>query len=85
MRFSYAYRKKAKLFANSGDPDQMSDLGLHCLLITRLGVSRLQWVMSYLNPSPAELGYIPCFCKQCSSRSVGFWICTVRHYYVNIY
>ena len=39
----------AKLFANSGDPDQMqqnvaSDLGLHCLPITLLGVSRLQWV-----------------------------------------
>ena len=39
----------AKLLANSGDPDQMShsavsDLGLHCLLITILGVSRLKWV-----------------------------------------
>ena len=39
----------AKLFANSEDPDQMpqnaaSDLGLHCLPITLLGVSRLQWV-----------------------------------------
>ena len=49
MRFRYSYRKKAKLFANSGDPDQMprsaaSDLDLHCLPITRLGVSRLQWV-----------------------------------------
>ena len=50
MRFRYSKsRKKAKLFANSGDPDQMphsvaSDLGLHCLPITRLGVSRLQWV-----------------------------------------
>ena len=38
-----------ELFANSGDPDQMghsavSDLGLHCLPITLLGVSRLQWV-----------------------------------------
>ena len=37
-----------ELFANSGDPDQTpcsaaSDLGLHCLLITILGVSRLQW------------------------------------------
>ena len=37
------------LFANSGDPDQMlhsaaSDLGLHCLPITLLAVSRLQWV-----------------------------------------
>ena len=39
----------AKLFANSGDPDQMphsgaSDLGLHCWPITLLRVSRLQWV-----------------------------------------
>ena len=39
----------AKLFANSEDPDQMlhsagSDLGLHCLPMTLLGVSRLQWV-----------------------------------------
>ena len=43
--------KKAKLFAYSGDPDQTphsaaSDLGLHCLPITRLAVSRLQWVNS---------------------------------------
>ena len=40
------------LFANSGDPDQTpcsaaSDLGLHCLPITLLGVSRLQWFKSY--------------------------------------
>ena len=39
----------AKLFANSGDPDQMqrsaaSDLGLHCSPVTLLQVSRLQWV-----------------------------------------
>ena len=39
----------AKIFANSGDPDQTphsaaSDLGLHCLPITFQGVSRLQWV-----------------------------------------
>ena len=38
-----------ELFTNSGYPDQTpcssaSDLGLHCLPITRLGVSRLQWV-----------------------------------------
>ena len=38
-----------KLFANSGDPDQMphsaaSDLGLHCLPVTCLGVSSLQSV-----------------------------------------
>ena len=39
----------AKLFANSGDPDQTprsaaSDLGLHCLPITLLGVSQIQLV-----------------------------------------
>ena len=38
-----------ELFANNRDPDQMlhsvaSDLGLQCLPITLLGVSRLQWV-----------------------------------------
>ena len=38
-----------ELFADSGDPDQMShsaayDLGLHCLPVTRLWVSGLQWV-----------------------------------------
>ena len=38
-----------ELFANSGNPDQTphsvaSDLGLHCLPITLLGVCRLQWV-----------------------------------------
>ena len=41
--------KMAKLFANGGDPDQTprsaaSDLGLHCLPITLLRVSRLHWV-----------------------------------------
>ena len=40
--------KMAKLYANSGDPDQTlhsvaSDLGLHCVPITLLWVSRLQW------------------------------------------
>ena len=39
----------AKLFANSGGPDHMpcpvsSDLGLHCLPVTLLGVSGLQRV-----------------------------------------
>ena len=45
----YSERKIVELFANSGDPDQTprsatSDLGLHCLQITLLGVSSLQWV-----------------------------------------
>ena len=40
-----------ELFANSGDPDQTpysvaSDPGLHCLPVTRIGVSTLQWVNS---------------------------------------
>ena len=40
-----------ELFANSGDPDQTlrsasSELGPHCLPITILGVSKLQWVKS---------------------------------------
>ena len=38
-----------ELFANSGDPDQMphsapSDLGVHCLPVTVLGISRVQLV-----------------------------------------
>ena len=46
-------RKMAKLFANRGDPDQMSHsvvshLGLHCLPITLLGVSRLKWVIQQI-------------------------------------
>ena len=48
MRFTYSERKMAKIFTNSGDPDQMprsaaSDLGLHCLPSTLLQVSRLQF------------------------------------------
>ena len=44
----------ANLFVNSGDPDQTlhsaaSDLGLHCLPITLLRVSRLQWVKNEVN------------------------------------
>ena len=39
----------AKLIANNGDPDQTprfaaSDLDQHCLQITHLGISRLQWI-----------------------------------------
>ena len=52
-------RKMAKLFANSGDPDQMlhsaaSDLGLHCLPVTLLWVSRLQWIRVCTSPSTTE-------------------------------
>ena len=49
-----------KLFANIGDPDHTprssaSDLGLHCLPITLLGVSRLQWVNLFM---PSGLLYL---------------------------
>ena len=42
-----------ELFVNIEDPDQMlhsvtSDLGLHCLPVTLLGVSRLQWIKNCL-------------------------------------
>ena len=52
MWLRYTERKLVELFANSGDPDQTlhsvaSGLGLHCLPITLLGVSRLQWVKCY--------------------------------------
>ena len=58
-----------ELFANSGDPDQMphsaaSDLGLHCLPITLLEVSRLQWVKSDGPDQPA------CPCSLIRSFSV---------------
>ena len=53
-----------ELFANSGDPDQTprssaSDLGQHCLPVTLLGVSRLQWVkLIYLLRTLIRLLYI---------------------------
>ena len=50
MRLTYSWSKMAKLFANSGDPDQMphsaaSDQGLDCLPIT------------FLRVSPTTMGY----------------------------
>ena len=56
MRFTYFKRKMAKLFANSGDPDQMlhsvgSDLGMHYLPVTLLWASGLQWVKPQHNQS----------------------------------
>ena len=48
-----------ELFANSGDPAQMlhlaeSDLGLHCMPVTLLRVSRLQWGKLPLNHALAS-------------------------------
>ena len=42
-------------------------------------------IIKFFNPCSAEPRYIPCLCKQCRARSVGFWrsqliwICTVCH------
>ena len=49
MLFIYSERKMVDPFAYSREPDQMpgsavSDLGLHCLPMILLGVSRLQCV-----------------------------------------
>ena len=48
----------AELFANSGDPDQTphyaaSDLNLHFLLVTRLGVSSIQWAKEMPRSPPS--------------------------------
>ena len=55
------YLQSVETLINSGDPDQMlhfavSDLGLHCLLITFLGCSRLQWDKQKIT-STVKLGY----------------------------
>ena len=49
-----------KVFANSGSPDQMlhseaSDVGLHCLPNTLLGISRLKWVKSTVSGNKCKL------------------------------
>ena len=57
--YRYSLRKMVKLFANSGDPDQKphsaaSDLGLHCLPVTHLGVSSLQCV-THVKPTCSNI------------------------------
>ena len=52
-----------QLFATSGHPDQMpqnvaSDLGLHCLPVTPLGFSSLQWIKMAKFSSRATNEYI---------------------------
>ena len=67
--------KLAKLFANSGDPDQMlhyaaSDLDLYCLPITLLCLSRLQWLKTSLGGSARPTG----------DQEVGFDLCRGRQH-----
>ena len=70
-----------ELFANSGDPDQMlhsatSDLGLHCLPVTILGVSSLLWVnvfkKSWMDANSAYPDNLPYF------RISQIWVYTVE-------
>ena len=68
----------AKLFANSGEPDQMphstaSDLGLHCLPLTLLLVSRLQWVNRLKGFSSKVHGYT-CIFRICLQADQGLVI-----------
>ena len=58
--------------------------GNRCYSLENLFMIRVQVFFVHINPCPAEPGYT-LFCKQCRSRSVGFWrsqliwICTVWH------
>ena len=70
----------AELFANSGDPDQVphsavSDLGLHCLPITLLGVSGLQWVNVFYRSLLFTGGLELVFCCYCLCSLFAFSRC----------
>ena len=70
----------AKLFANSGHPDQTlcsvaSDLGLQCLPNTFSGVSRLQWVkhtIFFLLEESVCYGYAFCARYTCNGYQCVF-------------
>ena len=56
----------ARLFANSGEPDQTpqnaaSDLVVHCLPTSFLGVSRLKWVNTQTLPEEGGGVRVPVF------------------------
>ena len=66
-----------ELLANSGDTDQMPrsaayDLGLHCLPVTRLGVSSLQWVKQLIvlgfNDTSTLVGHFVSFPREREKR-----------------
>ena len=68
-----------ELFANSGDADQTprsaaSDLGLHCLPNTLLGVSRLQWIIIVLLPPLYCMGRVTVYPNFEVGTSVAFWV-----------
>ena len=58
-----------ELFANSGNPDQTprsaaSDLGLHCLPVTILGITWLQWVKVPCKDSADKKSHFNCVEKK---------------------
>ena len=60
MWFSYSERKIVEVFANSGDPDQTphsaaSDLGLHGLSVTPLGVSHYNGIMDFYDEGTGKM------------------------------
>ena len=78
MTFTYSCRKMAKLFANSGDPDQMPrstayDLGLHCLPITLYGspnYNGLKYCWMSVDPDqmPKNLNWLYTFPQTCLGK-----------------
>ena len=81
--------KWRKLFANSGDPESdakvvPSDLRLHCLPLTLLGVSRLTYVKDqisqYINSRTPIICVNVCVCVCVCGWvwvGVGGWVCVV--------
>ena len=68
-----------ELFSNIRDPDQMPpsaayDLYLHCLSVTRLGVSSLQWVKTAGNSEKPALTRRSDFVPLCIDVSVPIFI-----------
>ena len=71
----------AEAFANSEDPDQMphsvaSDLGLHCLPVTLLGVSRLQYIKFNIHMAIPWPSYPVLLC----SNSADAFLVIMSHY-----
>ena len=67
----------------------MIDVSLNLPENTKIGwwTRKVDWLLTLVLPNPDK----PCLCKQCRSRSIGFWrsqlilTCTVAIKYVNLY
>ena len=75
----------AKLFANTGDPDQMphsaaSDQALHCLPVTLFRVPRLQWFTALAGYTiilnlPYIFGHLEFFTIKCEQDQLTLMFC----------